>query len=254
MTFDFSGKRALVTGAGAGIGAACVEALAKAGARRIDVVDLDAGLLAALDVPCKLVVHTGDVADPELWERIEADGGGPLDAAVLNAGIAGRPAPIAKLSFEDWRRVIAVNLDGMFLSLRTAMRQASEGAAIVLTASATGVKAEPGTGPYAASKAAVIHLAKVAAKECAPRRVRVNAIAPGGVDTAIWDAVPMFADLVAKHQGDRDGALREMAGYGTPLGRFESPAEIAQQILFLLSDLSGTMTGTTLITDGGYSL
>jgi NAD(P)-dependent dehydrogenase (short-subunit alcohol dehydrogenase family) len=254
LTFDFSGKRALVTGAASGIGAACVAALAKAGAARIDVIDLDAGSFAGFDLPCQLVVHAGDVADPALWDAIEAADGPPIDAALLNAGIAGTPAPLAKMDLADWRKVMAVNLDGLFLSLRTAMRQASEGASIVVTASATGVKAEPGTGPYGASKAAVIHLAKIAAKEGARRRIRVNAIAPGGVDTAIWDAVPAFADLVAKHQGDRAGALAEIAAQNTPLGRFESPEEIAAQVMFLLSGASGTITGTTLVTDGGYSL
>ena len=243
-----------MTGAAAGIGRACVEALAAAGARRIDVVDCDGDSLAAIDLPCEIVAHVGDVADPALWDAIEEAGGGPLDAAVLNAGIAGQTELIARMSFANWRKVLGVNLDGLFLSLRTAMRQAGEGSSIVLTASVAGIKAEPGTASYAASKAAVIHLAKVAAKEGAPRRIRVNAIAPGGVDTAIWDAIPMFADLVAKHQGDRAGALDEMASYATPMGRFESPAEVAQQVLFLLSCQSGTMTGTTLVTDGGYSL
>ena len=97
-------------------------------------------------------------------------------------------------------------------------------------------------------------MAKIAAKEGAPRRIRVNAIAPGGVDTGIWDGVPFFDNLVAKHQGDRAGALSAMAEGMTPMGRFESAEEIAGQVLFLLSGASGTMTGTTLVSDGGYSL
>ncbi|MEL1249392.1 SDR family NAD(P)-dependent oxidoreductase [Aurantiacibacter gilvus] len=253
MSFDFSGKRVLVTGAASGIGAACAKALAKAGADHLALVDIDGDALGALDLPCAVTIHTGDVADPALWERIEADGG-KLDGALLNAGIAGETALIAKMDFSNWRRVLGVNLDGLFLSLRTAMRLANDGASMVLTASVAGLKAEPGTSAYGASKAAAIHLAKGAAKEGAARRIRVNAIAPGGVDTSIWDKLPMFADLVEKHQGDRAGALEEMAGYGTPMGRFESAEEIAGQVLFLLSDASGTMTGTTLVSDGGYSL
>ena len=253
MNFDFTGKRVLVTGAASGIGAACARALAEGGAAELVLVDLDGDALAALDLSCPVTVHAGDVADPALWEAVEAQGGA-FDAALLNAGIAGKAAPIARMAFEDWRKVISVNLDGLFLSLRTAMRLASDGASLVLTASVAGVKAEPGIGPYGASKAAVIHLARIAAKEGAPRRIRVNAIAPGGVDTAIWDGMPFFEDLVAKHQGDRAGALQAMAEAMTPLGRFESAEEIAGQMLFLLSDASGTITGTTLVSDGGYSL
>lgn len=243
----------LVTGAASGIGAACARALAQAGAAQLVLVDLDGAALAALDLPCATSLHAGDVADPALWKAIESEGR-TLDAALLNAGIAGTAAPIAKMEFADWRKVMAVNLDGLFLSLRTAMRLANDGASLVLTASVAGLKAEPGIAAYGSSKAAIIHLARIAAKEGAPRRIRVNAIAPGGVDTAIWDGIPFFGDLVAKHHGDRAGALAAMADGMTPMGRFESAEEIAGQVLFLLSPASGTMTGTTMVTDGGYSL
>ena len=126
------------------------------------------------------------------------------------------------------------------------MRLARDGAAIVLTASSAGVKAEPGIGPYGTSKAGVVQMAKIAAKEGASRRIRVNAIAPGGVDTAIWDGMPFFEDLVARHQGDRAGALLAMAEGMTPMGRFESAEEIAAQVLFLLSDASGNEIRTSL--------
>lgn len=227
--------------------------MAQAGAAHLLLVDLDQGRLADLDLACDVSLQVGDVADEALWDAIEAEYG-PLDAAFLNAGIAGTAAPLAKLSFADWRKVMSVNLDGLFLSLRSTMRLAREGAAIVLTASAAGVKAEPGVGPYGASKAGVIQMAKIAAKEGAPRKIRVNAIAPGGVDTAIWDGMPFFEDLKARHQGDRAGALAEMAQGMTPMGRFETAEEIAAQVMFLLTAASGTITGSTLVSDGGYSL
>ena len=253
MSFDLSGKCALVTGAASGIGAACARGLAAAGAAKLVLVDTNGEGLGALELDCETVRHAGDVADEALWDRIEG-AGDTFDAAVLNAGIAGENAPIVKSTLENWKRVTSVNYDGAYLSLRTAMRSASEGASIVLTASVTGVKAEIGIAAYASSKAAVIQLAKVAAKEGARKRIRVNAIAPGGVDTAIWDGVPFFEELVAKHQGDRAGALATMAQQATPLGRFATADEIAGQILFLLSDHAAGITGTTLVSDGGFRL
>ena len=147
---------------------------------------------------------------------------------------------------------MAVNLDGAFLTLRSAMRaMKGRGGAIVVTASAAGIKAEAGVGAYGASKAALIHLVKVAAKEGAPARIRVNAIAPAGVETPVWDQVPMFADR-AEAIG-RDAAFAELAA-GTPLGRYARPEEVAAQIAFLLSDDAALVTGATLVGDGGYTL
>lgn len=253
MANSMQGKTALVTGAASGIGAACARALAAEGAAKLVLVDLDGDALAALDLPCEVAIHAGDVADEALWDRIEA-GRDTLHAAVLNAGISGEAGPLAQMSFVNWRKVMSVNLDGAFLSLRSAMRMAGEGSAMVLTASVTALKAEKGIAAYASSKAAVVQLTKVAAKESASRGIRVNAIAPGGVDTAIWDGVPFFDDLVAKHQGNRAGAIATMAQQMTPLGRFATSDEIAGQVLFLLSDAAATITGATLVSDGGFRL
>ncbi|HEX6219410.1 MAG TPA: SDR family oxidoreductase [Sphingomicrobium sp.] len=250
--FDFSGTTILVTGAASGIGAATGRWLAAHGAQRLVLVDRGAELLVPAQFGCAVEAFAGDVGDPALWDRLEREAPG-LDHAVLNAGISSGGA-IADCSFEEWRRVMTTNLDGAFLSLRTALRKVRDGGSIVLTSSVSGLKAEPGTAAYGASKAAVIQLAKVAAREAAPRRVRVNAIAPGGVDTPIWDQAPFFQDLVKQHGGDRTAALTAMAGMATPLGRFATADEIARQIGFLLSDLAAMTTGTVLITDGGYSV
>lgn len=249
---EFSGKTALVTGAASGIGAACVDWLAARGIARFLLVDIDAAGLEQLDPTGEVVRFSGDVADPQLWQRV-TESCGSLDFAVLNAGRADS-ATIAELDFAEWRRVLSSNLDGMMLSLQYAMRaMAASGGSVVLTASVSGIKAEPGTAAYAASKAGVIQLAKVAAKEGAPLAIRVNAIAPGGVDTPIWDQVPMFRDFVAE-QGSRDGAIEAMGKIATPLGRYARAEEIAGQIGFLLSDAAATVTGAVLVSDGGYSL
>ena len=245
------GKRALVTGAASGIGAACIQRLIRAGADRFVLVDREPLDSAALALASDCTTFRGDVADPALWGEVEASAG-PLDWAVLNAGVAAG-GPIAETGFDEWRRVLGTNLDGAFLSLRSAMRLASDGASIVLTASISGVKAEPGTAAYGASKAGVIQLAKVAAKEGAARGIRVNAIAPGGVDTPIWDNLPFFQGLVAQ-TGSREAAIEAMAKMATPLARYAGPDEIAGQIGFLLSDMAANITGTALVSDGGYSL
>jgi NAD(P)-dependent dehydrogenase (short-subunit alcohol dehydrogenase family) len=247
----FSGKTALVTGAASGIGAACARWLAAQGIGRVALVDRDAAGLEAIELDCRCDRFVGDVADEALWDRFEKQQI-PLDFAVLNAGIAGGGL-LPQTSLADWRRLMAVNLDGAFLSLRSALRLIGDGGSIVLTASIAGLKGEPGAASYAVSKAAVIQLAKVAAKEFAPRGVRVNAIAPAGVDTPIWDDLDFFKGLIAQ-TGSREAAIAAMAKVSSPLGRIATADEIAGQIGFLLSDAAGLITGTVLVSDGGYSL
>ncbi|WP_374406042.1 SDR family NAD(P)-dependent oxidoreductase [Pelagerythrobacter sp.] len=248
--FDFSGKSALVTGAASGIGAATARWLDAHGVARLVLIDRDDAALDTLDLACESERVAGDVSDPALWAGLSL---ASLDHAVVNAGVSSG-GPIAECDFAEWRRVMAVNLDGAFLSLQAVMRAMTGGGSIVVSASVSGVKAEPGTAAYGASKAALMQLAKVAAKEGAPQGFRVNAIAPGGVDTPIWDQTPFFRDLVAEHGGDRDAAMKAMAAMATPLGRYASADEIAAQIGFLLSDAAATITGAVLVSDGGYSL
>jgi 2-keto-3-deoxy-L-fuconate dehydrogenase len=247
----FTDAVALITGAASGIGAATATRLAAEGARKLILLDRDEDRLRdfAFTLPCERQIKIGDVADPQLWEREDLTG---LTHAVVNAGI-GAGSTVEATSFEDWRRVMAVNLDGAFLSLQAAMRAMSgRGGSIVLTASVAGLKAEPGIAAYGASKAAVIHLARMAAKEGATSGIRVNAVAPGGVETPIWRSVPAFAEM-ADAQGEA-AAFEAMASMATPLARFAKAEEIAAQIAFLLSDEAAFMTGACLVADGGYSL
>lgn len=241
----------MITGAASGIGCATAALLAREGAARLILIDRDADALGALDLPCAVERIAGDVRDEALWARAAPLLAG-IDGAVIAAGVAGA-SPIAETSLDEWRRVTSINLDGAFLGLRAAMRAMAGPGAIVLVSSVAGSKPEPGTGAYAASKAAVSQLARVAAKEGAARRIRVNAIAPGGVDTPIWDAMPFFVDLV-REKGGRDAAIAAMADMATPLGRYATADEIAAQIAFLLSDAAATITGAVLVSDGGYSL
>ena len=241
----------LITGAASGIGLATARLLAGAGHRLVLVDRSQAGLDAIAHEFAGATLRCGDVADEALWEglAVELDG---LTGAVINAGVASGGA-IAALDFAEWRRTLSVNLDGAFLTMRAALRAMADGGAIVALSSAAATKAQPGTSAYGASKAALIQLVRVAALEGAARRIRVNAIAPGGVDTPIWDGLPFFEELVAS-EGSRAAAIAAMAKLATPLGSYASAGEIAGQIAFLLSDAAASVTGAVLVADGGYSL
>lgn len=249
---SFSNRAALITGAASGIGLATAKHLADAGAARLILVDRDAEKLERVELRCEIERIAGDVTDEGFWKSVQPRLAG-LRHAVVNAGVSGA-ATIVDHELSEWRRILSINLDGAFLTLRAAMRaMQGNGGSIVVTASAAGLKAEPGTGAYGSSKAAVLHLVKVAAKEGAAHKIRVNAIAPGGVETPIWNGVPFFEELV-KTKGSREAAFAEIGKVATPLGRYARAEEIAAQIAFLLSDQSGFITGATLVSDGGYLL
>ena len=250
---------ALITGAASGIGAAAARRFAADGVGALVLIDRNPAALnvfaATIDGPQKLVI-TRDVTDDLGWRETEddiRDRFGGVDIAVANAGVSDA-GTIADLSFEAWRRVLSVNLDGVFLTLRCAMRLMKDrGGAIVVVSSASAVKAEIGVGAYGASKAGAAQLARVAAKEGAAAGIRVNAILPGGVETPIWSTMPFFQDLVHEH-GSQRAAFDAMAKMATPLARYATADEIAGQIAFLCSPAAATMTGATLVVDGGYTL
>lgn len=255
----------LVTGAASGIGAACAHLLAQRSQGGLILVDFDEDALARvadeLDArnvaPERVSTLAFDVGDEDRWAQaasfIESQYG-RLDWAIVNAGVA-HSAPIADTYLMDWRRVMSTNLDGAFLTLRAAMplmRKNLLGGAIVVSGSASALKAEVGIGAYAASKAGLLQLMRVAAKEGAHDNIRVNAIAPGGVETPMWSTMPWFNDLV-RETGSERAAFDKIAQMATPMARYASADDIARLIIMLLSDES-PMTGATLVVDGGYTL
>lgn len=256
---------ALITGAASGIGASCARDIARRSDGGIILVDFDEDALGRVAddleqnnvAPERVSMLAFDVADQDRW-RQAADfirgQYGRLDWAIVNAGVS-HSSPIEETDLVDWRRVMSTNLDGAFLTLRTVMplmRGNIRGGSIVVSASAAAIKAEPGVGAYAASKAGLLQLMRVAAKEGAPDNIRVNAIAPGGVETPMWSTMPWFQDLV-REKGSERAAFDALAQLATPLARYAGADDIARLIIMLLSDES-PITGATLVVDGGYTL
>ncbi|HYG65344.1 MAG TPA: SDR family NAD(P)-dependent oxidoreductase [Thermoanaerobaculia bacterium] len=254
------GKVALVTGAASGIGRAAVLTLARhgasvlcadlavEGAERAAAEIRDAGGAASA---CRLDVTVERDWD-EALERVRSSLG-PLDILVNSAGIS-HAQTVTEMSLEEWRQVMAVNLDGAFLGARAAvraMRNDRRSGSIINISSASGLKASPGASAYCASKAAVCMFSKAIAKECIGDGIRVNTVCPAGVRTPLWTAMPFFRDLIEK-TGSEDAAFRAMAE-GSLHGRFAEPEEIADAILYLASDESLYVTGTDLVIDGGYT-
>jgi NAD(P)-dependent dehydrogenase (short-subunit alcohol dehydrogenase family) len=239
-----SGKVAIVTGASSGIGRAVAELFAAEGAR---VLGTDITPPAVEIKGCDCLLH--DVSNEADWRAIvdaARSRQGRLDILVNNAGISASVAlPLADVSFEDWRRVLAVNLDGVFLGMKHAMKaMAGAGGAIVNVASVHGFVAAPNTAAYSASKGGVTMLTKVGAVEGARMAppVRVNSVHPGYVET------PLVAARFAERP-ERRGHVEQ----ATPLGRLATPNEVASAVLYLASDEAAYVTGSALTVDGGYT-
>jgi len=248
-SFDFSGKVALVTGSGSGIGRAVAMGFAEHGAQVI---------VADIDTP----------GGEETVRRIEGRGGmavfiqmdvaneqdvknavdfafahyGRLDFANNNAGIEGACAPLVDYSKAEWDKVVAVNLTGVYLCLRYELQQMLKqgSGSIVNTASAAGLVAVPERAGYVATKHAVIGLTKQAAIEVAGQGIRVNAVAPGIIDAGLTDQAPE--------------AFKEMAVALQPIGRMGEAEEIAAAVLWLCSNQASFVVGQTVVLDGGLTI
>jgi 3(or 17)beta-hydroxysteroid dehydrogenase len=255
------GKIALVAGAASGIGRATAVLLSREGASVV-CADIDTEGAAAtatfleatgghafsgrLDVTC-------EGSWQEILEKVTSHFG-KLDILVNSAGIS-FARPINEMSLDEWHRVMAVNLDGVFLGTKRAILalRPTGGGSIVHISSASGLKSAPGASAYSASKAAVCMFVKAAAKECLQNgdKIRINTVCPAGVKTPLWREMPFFRDLV-ETTGSEEAAFREMAK-SDPQGRFAEPEEIAQAVLYLTSDESLYVTGTDIVIDGGYT-
>jgi NAD(P)-dependent dehydrogenase (short-subunit alcohol dehydrogenase family) len=250
MTTELEGKVALVTGGTSGIGRDTAVLFAKAGAKVVvagrrepegnETIELirtagGDGLFVKADI--------SKSSDVDALIQKAAERFGRLDIAFNNAGIEGVWVPIVRQSEADWDRTIAINLKGVWLSLKYEIRQMLRqggGGAIVNMASITGLIGSAGAAAYSASKHGVIGLTKTAALENAKSGIRINAVCPGVIETAMGERL-FGAPAVHKY----------VLGCH-PIGRFGRPAEIAEAVLWMCSDRASFMTGQSLVLDGGF--
>lgn len=248
MSGSMTGRVALVTGAAAGIGRAAAEAFAREGASVVvsDVADgepvargiRDAGGEAVF-IPCD--VSRADEVEGLVRGAVEAFGG--LDFAFNNAGVEGTTAPTAGCTEADWDRVMDINLKGVWLCMREEIPRmlARGGGAIVNCSSVAGLVGFAGIAAYTASKHGLIGLTKTAALDYATRGVRVNAVCPGVIRTA----------MVERFTGG-DAAAEAQLVAAEPVGRMGTPHEVASAVLWLCSDSASFVTGHALVVDGGF--
>jgi NAD(P)-dependent dehydrogenase (short-subunit alcohol dehydrogenase family) len=247
--FDLTGKRALVTGASRGIGFAIAEGLARRGAsvvitgRKLETLTEAVGRIhnpKTHVVP--IVCHQGDpAAIVSLFEQLDS-AGAIIDVCVINAATNPVMGPLVDVDLAAWKKIIEVNLTGALLTAQQAARRLLHhkiAGSIIIVASIAGIEPMPGIGAYSVSKSGLIGLTKVLAKELGPSGIRVNALAPGLIETK-------FSEALLKNRQIYD---RIMAA--VPLGRHGQPTDLVGAAVFLASDASAYMTGQVLVIDGG---
>ena len=250
---QLEGKRAIVTGAGSGIGRASSKAFAAQGASVL-VVDRVAEAVEETAAEIRsaggwaIAVVADSAVESEVaafvTKAVEALGG--LDVVYANAGISGGLVPLFEQTVEHWQEILRVNLVGAFLAIKHAaprMVKAGRGS-IILTASVAGLRANAGGNPYSASKAGVISLAQTAANSLYGTGVRVNAICPGLIETGM--TLPIF-------ERARERGTHGKIGQLNPLTRYGHPEEIAAMAVFLASDAASYVNGQAFAVDGGLS-
>ncbi len=257
------GKIALVSGGARGLGGMSAKKLAEAGAKVVisDIREEEAA--ETLDViskaggAAKFVRH--DVAIEEEWAaavKFAVDEFGGLDVVVNNAGVASAARPLEELSLESWRRLMSINLDGVFLGIKHAIPPIREragrwpgGGSIINISSIMGFIGGARSAAYCASKGGVRLLTKAAALELAPAKIRVNSVHPGFIDTPLLRGGVEAADKRMEGGGQHfiDGIVARH-----PIGRLGQEEDIANAVRFLASDDSAFMTGTEVVVDGGY--
>lgn len=250
---DLSGRVAVVTGGGTGIGAASARTMAARGAR-VAVAGIDARSLDEVTSEIQAAggeakafvvdVRRADSVDTLVASALETFGG--LDVMCNNAGV-GTIADVEDTDDATWSSIVETNLNGVFYGCRAAIRimRARNRGVIINTASTTALVGLPGRSAYSASKGGIVSLSRTLAIECAPYGIRVNAISPGATETEI-------VREGYRASADPREAARSHAAI-QPIGRLSRPEEIAETIAFLASDAAATVTGANIVVDGGHS-
>lgn len=244
----FDGKTALVTGAASGIGRATALAFAREGAK-VAVVDWADGASVVREIRDAggtaqfFKCDVSSAAEVEATTRHIAEEFGSIDCAFNNAGIEGVSSLSADLTEADWDRTMAINLKGVWLSMKHEIPYmlAAGGGAIVNCSSIAGLVGFPSAAAYTASKHGMIGLTKTAALDYVRQNIRVNAVCPGVIHTAMIDRYTKG-----------DSGAEKMLSAGEPIGRMGQPEEIASAVLYLASDEASFITGVALAIDGGW--
>lgn len=264
LTGRLAGRIALVTGAASGLGEAIAQGFAREGAA-VACFDLDAPRVAEVAEAIRRTgataiagrVDVADEASVAAMVQEVADHLGRLDVAVANAGIPGS-GRAGSTSLEDWNQVIAVNLTGVWLTMRAAIQrfeQQGTPGSVICTASAGGVIGVPGIASYSAAKAGVIGLVRQAAVDYGPQGIRINAISPGTVLTPlVRRTYERGGSIALGPQDDIERLLNETTADRFPLQRIGTTDDITNAAIFLASDESGWITGHNLVVDGGMTV
>jgi NAD(P)-dependent dehydrogenase (short-subunit alcohol dehydrogenase family) len=243
-----NGKTALITGGNSGIGLAAAREFVRQGAKVAitgrDQATLDA---AAEELGPDVIALRADITDQAANEqaiRTAAERFGHLDIVVANAGISGA-TPIGGTSAEQFERIMATNVTGVFFTVQAAAPYLRQGASVILIGSVHAVAGVPGYAAYAASKGAVRAMSRVLASELSPRGIRVNVVVPGATRTPIWSRTPRTPDTLA--------TLEPRMARGVPTGRISEAEEIARTIVFLASDDATNIQAAEIVVDGGMT-
>lgn len=247
------GKVCIVTGAAGSLGLASATRFVAEGAR-VMLVDrerpaLDAALKSLPEGRATaMLADVTSARDTTAYVEATVARWGPIDVLFSNAGISGVIRPVTEYPEDVFDAVVAVNLKGSFLACKHALPRMHEGGSIIMTSSVVGVTSDPGIAAYAASKHGLIGLMRTVAKEAAPRRIRVNVVAPGPIDN---DFQRHVESGLSRALGADAGKFLDSV---IPLGRHAQAEEVAETVLFLASDRSAFTTGSVLMADGGMHI